>query len=60
MHLELASLTEGVPVMHSVQGDRVRAAYDPAQIDEGAALAWLCIQVPRLLRGGFKVMSAAA
>lgn len=59
VHLERTSLTEGVPVMHAIQGDRVRAAYDPTQIEEAAALAWLCIQVPRLLRDGFKVMPAA-
>jgi hypothetical protein len=59
VHLETASLTKGVAVMHALQGDRVRAAYDPTQIDEAAALAWLCIRIPRLLRDGFKVMSAA-
>lgn len=58
MHLEHASLTQGVPVMHTVQGDRVRAAYDPDQIEEAAALAWLCICVPRLVRDGFEVVYA--
>lgn len=59
VHLERVSLTTGVPVMHTVQGDRVRAAYDPHQIEEAAALAWLCIRVPRLVREGFKVHSQA-
>lgn len=55
VHLERASLTVGVPVMHTVQGDQVRAAYDPRQIAEAAALAWLCLRVPRLVRDGFQV-----
>ncbi|MFJ8555270.1 hypothetical protein [Streptomyces sp. NPDC093676] len=55
VHLERATLTSGVPVMHTVQGDRVRAAYDPRQIEEAAALAWLCIQMPSLVRRGFQV-----
>lgn len=58
VHLERATLTMGVPVMHTVQGDHVRAAYDPRQIEEAAALAWLCISVPRLVRDGFKVLNA--
>ncbi|MGI5443351.1 hypothetical protein ACQEV4_40255 [Streptomyces shenzhenensis] len=55
VHLERATLTDGVPVMHVVQGDQVRAAYDPGQIEEAAALAWLCISIPRLVRDGFEV-----
>ena len=58
MHLERANLTTGVPVMHHVQGEQVRAAYDPDQIGEAAALAWLCIRVPRLVRDGFEVTYA--
>lgn len=58
VHLEHATLTTGVPVMHTVQGDQVRAAYDPSQIEEAAALAWLCIRIPRLVRDGFQVLSA--
>ena len=30
-------------------GQRVRMAYDPAQIDEAAAIALLCVHVPRLI-----------
>jgi len=56
VHLERANLTDGVPVMHTVQGDKVRAAYDPQQIEEAAALAWLCTREPRLVRGGFRVL----
>lgn len=55
VHLELTALTDGVPVMHHVQGDAVRAAYDPRQIGEAAALAWLCLKVPALVTRGFKV-----
>lgn len=58
VHLEQASLTAGIPVMHMVRGDRVRAAYDPDQIGEAAALAWLCICVPRLVSDGFEVKHA--
>lgn len=60
VHLEYATLTNGVPVMHTVQEDQVRAAYDPGQIDEAAALAWLCISIPRLVRDGFQIAYAAA
>lgn len=56
VHLEHANLTDGVPVMHTAQGDQVKAAYDPRQIDEAAALAWLCLREPRLVRDGFSVM----
>ncbi|MGP4084138.1 hypothetical protein [Streptomyces sp. KR55] len=58
VHLERATLTDGVPVMHTVQGELVRAAYDPDQIEETAAMVWLCIRIPRLVRDGFKVMHA--
>jgi hypothetical protein len=56
VHLERASLTDGVPVVHLVQGDRVRAAYDPQQIEEAAALAWICLREPRLVSNGFRVL----
>jgi len=58
VHLETTTLTAGIPVMHMVRGDQVRAAYDPDQIDEATALAWLCVCVPRLVSGGFKVRRA--
>jgi len=58
VHLEHAKLTVGVPVMHTVHGDEVKAAYDPDQIAEAAALAWLCVCIPRLVRDGFRVMYA--
>ncbi|MFJ8791439.1 hypothetical protein [Streptomyces sp. NPDC102462] len=60
VHLERATLTEGVPVMYADQGEQVRAAYDPAQIEEAAALAWLCISIPRLVRDGFEVAYTTA
>lgn len=56
VHLECVNLTDGVPVMHLVQGDKVRAAYDPRQIEEAAALAWICLREPRLVRDGFHVL----
>jgi hypothetical protein len=55
VHLERAKLTDGVPVMYLVQGEQVKAAYDPDQTEEAAALAWLCIRIPRLVRDGFEV-----
>jgi hypothetical protein len=58
VHLESATLTTGVPVMHIVQGGQVNAAFDPRQISEAAALAWLCTRVPRLVRDGFQVLYA--
>jgi hypothetical protein len=60
VHLERAKLTTGVPVMHTVLGEQVRAAYDPDQIEEAAALAWLCICIPRLVRDGFEIAYATA
>lgn len=60
MHLERATLSSGVPVMHTVQGEQVRAAYDPGQIEEAAALAWLCISIPTLVRNGFQVQYTTA
>lgn len=56
VHLERASLSDGVPVMHLVQGDQVRAAYDPKQIEEAAALVWICLREPRLVSDGFDVL----
>ncbi len=58
VHLERANLTEGVPVMHLLRGGHMWAAYDPEQIEEAAALAWLCIREPRLVRDGFHVLHA--
>lgn len=58
VHLERANLTDGVLVMHLVQGNKVRAAYDPHQIEEAAALAWICLREPRLVRDGFHVLHA--
>ncbi|MCP3817788.1 hypothetical protein NLX86_06460 [Streptomyces sp. A3M-1-3] len=47
--MERASLDSGIPVMYRDYGDRVRMAYDPEQIGEAAALALLCVRVPRLV-----------
>ncbi|MBQ0947690.1 hypothetical protein [Streptomyces sp. RK76] len=58
VHLERRALTDGVPVMHTIQGDAVRAAYDPRQIGEATALALLCTQVPAMVSRGFKVTHA--
>lgn len=47
--MERASLDAGIPVMYRDYGHRVRMAYDPQQIGEAAAVALLCVRVPRLL-----------
>lgn len=49
VHVEQADLDTGIPVMYRDYGQKVRMAYDPSQIDEAAALALLCVQVPRLI-----------
>jgi hypothetical protein len=47
--MERAELDNGIPVMYRDYGHRVRMAYDPEQIGEAAAIALLCVRVPRLL-----------
>ncbi|MFD3717210.1 hypothetical protein [Streptomyces sp. NPDC058674] len=37
-------------------GRVIRMAYDPDQIEEAAALAMLCINLPRLLEDGINVL----
>ncbi|WP_028814465.1 hypothetical protein [Streptomyces flavidovirens] len=49
VQMERAELDGGIPVMYRDYGHRVRMAYDPAQIDEAAAIALLCVRVPRLV-----------
>ncbi|ESU46463.1 hypothetical protein P376_5559 [Streptomyces sp. HCCB10043] len=42
-------------MMYRDFGSYVRMAHDPDQIDESAALALLCLQVPRLV-GDFAIV----
>lgn len=35
----------------------IRMAYDPCQIEEAAALAMLCIHLPRLIEEGFTLVN---
>lgn len=49
VQVEQAELDTGIPVMFRDYGHKVRMAYDPGQIGEAAALALLCIHVPRLI-----------
>ena len=51
VEMERAELDSGIPVMYRDYGQRVRMAYDPQQISEAAAIALLCVRVPRLLGG---------
>lgn len=60
VHLEQAQLTPGSHVMHARYEDRIRAAYDPDQITEAAALAHLCTQEPELVRHGYRLLHTAA
>jgi hypothetical protein len=46
--MEREVLDTGIPMMHRDLGSRVRIAYDPSQTSEGAAVACLCLRIPRL------------
>ena len=46
--LEREVLDAGIPMMYRDLSAKVRAAYDPARISEGEAVARLCIEIPRL------------
>lgn len=48
VQVEREVLDTGIPMMYRDLGARIRVAYDPSQISEGAAVAVLCIRVPRL------------
>lgn len=47
--VESVRLDDGVPLMYRALGERVRMAFDPAQISEDAAIAVLCLQMPNLI-----------
>lgn len=49
VRVEQAELDSGTRVMYRDYGSCVRLAHDPQQIGEAAALALLCIRVPRLV-----------
>ncbi|MFE4691206.1 hypothetical protein ACFRH6_14250 [Streptomyces sp. NPDC056749] len=49
VRVEALSLDQGVPMMYRDFGTYVRMAHDPGQIDEAAALALLCVRLPRLV-----------
>ncbi|WP_326730278.1 hypothetical protein [Streptomyces phaeochromogenes] len=49
VQVEETDLDAGIPVMYRDYGQRVRMAYDPSQIDEAAAVALLCVRIPRLI-----------
>ncbi|WP_329151289.1 hypothetical protein OIU91_28580 [Streptomyces sp. NBC_01456] len=54
VRVESVDLDEGIPMLYRDFGTHVRLAHDPQQIDEAAALALLCLYVPRLV-GDFEV-----
>ncbi|MEU5608392.1 hypothetical protein AB0H03_06490 [Streptomyces sparsogenes] len=56
VHVESAELDDGVEVMFSDFGSRVRVAYDPRQTTEAAALVEVCLRVPRLIGGSFRLL----
>lgn len=49
VRVERAELDSGTAVMYRDFGQVVRLAHDPDQIEEAAALALLCLRVPRLV-----------
>ncbi|MCZ1009943.1 hypothetical protein [Streptomyces lydicus] len=49
VRVESVDLDEGIPMLYRDCGTHVRLAHDPQQIDEAAALALLCVHVPRLV-----------
>jgi len=51
-------LDDGLPVMWRDLGERVRLAYDPDQISEGAAIAVVCGRLPHLM-GHMKITHPA-
>lgn len=57
VHVERARLSDGIPVMYRDYGTRVRLAFDPKQISQPAAIALLCISLPRLIEG-FRLLYA--
>lgn len=49
VRVERAELDRGTCVVYRDNGTHARLAYDPQQIDEPAALALLCLRLPRLV-----------
>jgi hypothetical protein len=49
VRVERETLDGGIPMMYRDCGTHVRLAHDPQQMDEAAALALLCLKVPRLV-----------
>jgi hypothetical protein len=49
VRVESVELDRGTPMMYRDFGTYVRLAHDPQQIDEAAALALLCLRLPRLV-----------
>lgn len=49
VRIERVDLDEGIPLMYQDFGTYIRLAHDPRQIDEAAALALLCVRLPRLV-----------
>lgn len=47
--MEAVDLDRGTCMMYRDCGTVVRLAHDPAQMPEAAALALLCVQLPRLV-----------
>lgn len=49
VRVEAVDLDRGTCMMYRDCGTVVRLAHDPAQMPEAAALALLCVQLPRLV-----------
>jgi hypothetical protein len=54
VHVERAQL--GVSMMFADYGDVVRVAFDPRRISEAAAIAMLCIRIPRLVGSSLRIL----
>lgn len=60
VHVQRTTLSaDNHAVVRDGGGDVVHLAYDPQQISEAAALAWLCVRTPRLVSEGFRILRVA-
>jgi hypothetical protein len=57
VHVERTTLSDdNHAVVHDDGGETIHLVYDPQQITEAAALAWLCVRTPRLISEGLRIL----
>lgn len=56
VHVQRTTLSTDNLVVVQDNGETIYLAYDPRQISEAAALAWLCTRTPRLIGGGLRIV----